>query len=728
MTTTQPFGGRPMASALRTRMASAALGLLALTAAETGARAQQSQPIALPGITVESQQAQPEAQKDSAAATGFPGGEPRSRSLTVPTLEEARRELSLVPGAVSVVSGADYREATSAKTIKDALDYVPGVFVQPKWGDDSRLSIRGSSLSRNFHLRGINLYMDGIPINTADGFGDFQELDPTAYDYIEVYKGANALRFGAATLGGAINFVTATGRNSDPFAASVDMGSFGFKRIQSSAGGEAGAFDFFVTGSAQEQDGYRDHSGGESQRLSSNLGIRLSPDAETRFYLNANHVEQDIPGAVTKDAALNSPTTAASGNVTNDQERNIDTLRFANKTTALVAPGTVVEVGAFGVDRHLKHPIFQWLDYKYLDYGAFGRVMNESNIGGFKNRLLIGLNQHNGSTDADQYENKLGEKGRLLSSAQQDSTNTTAYIENAFYVLPDVALVTGTQFLYASRELEDKFLSNGDQSGQNDFSAWSPKVGVLWEVDPHWQVFANVSRSAEAPSFGENSDDAGAAFKAELQTATTYEIGTRGRRPDYSWDVALYRANLDHELYCVTAAGAPAGSCAIRNADETIHQGVELGFGASVLRSLLEEGERPDRLWLNMAYTYNDFRFDDDAQYGDNELPGAPRHFLRAELLYKHPNGFFAGPNVECVPEAYFVDNANSVTTESYVLYGMKAGFDDGGAFSLYVEGRNLADTHYIASTSIADQANASSALFEPGTGRAFYAGAKVRW
>ena len=58
--------------------------------------------------------------------------------------------------------------------------------------------------------------MDGIPINTADGYGDFQEIDPSAYRYVEVYKGANALRFGANALGGAINFVTPTGRDAEP--------------------------------------------------------------------------------------------------------------------------------------------------------------------------------------------------------------------------------------------------------------------------------------------------------------------------------------------------------------------------------------------------------------------------------------------------------------------------------------------------------------------------------
>ena len=59
---------------------------------------------------------------------------------------------------------------------------------------------------------------------------------------------------------------------------------------------------------------------------------------------------------------------------------------------------------------------------------------------------------------------------------------------------------------------------------------------------------------------------------------------------------------------------------------------------------MFAHGARPDQLWLNVAYTFNDFHFDDDARFGDNVLPGAPRHFLRGELLYKHPRGSSSDP------------------------------------------------------------------------------------
>jgi iron complex outermembrane receptor protein len=718
-----------------------AVSALAIVASIQAARAQ-SGPAQLPGLVVEAKKAkakstrpaakskaEPSAAAPVAAAVQLDGAPPAGVSLTVPSTAQIQAELARVPGSVVVVPDTAYKQSTPATTMKDVLDYVPGVFVQPKWGEDSRLSIRGSGLSRNFHLRSVQLYQDGIPRNTADGYGDFQEIDPSAYRYVEVYKGSNALRYGSNALGGAINFVSPTGRDASRITASADIGSFGFHRLQSSIAGANGPFDLFVTASWQEQDGYRDHSWGESTRASGNIGVRLSEAVETRFFFSGSDIMQRIPGSVTRDVALSSPRTAAAGNVTNDQQRNIDAWRIANKTTIKLAPGTALEFGAFYNDRHLMHPIFQWLDYQYEDYGGFARIVDERIVGGYRNRLIAGLQIHNGRIDNKQYANGPGAaKGALLSSALDRSENYAAYVENSFYFMPTVALVTGTQFLHATRDRERR--EGSAVSGSTDFDLWSPKVGLLWDIDKRWQAFANISRSGEVPSFGESSSAASPPIQftdVKAQRATTYEIGTRGRREDFTWDLALYRMEIDNELMCFNVLGVD-GACQVINADKTVHQGIEIGFGITVLKGIVAPGPSPDRLWLNVAYTLNDFRYDRDTQFGDNELPGAPRHFVRGELLYKHPSGVFFGPNVEWVPTAYYVDSANTLKTDDYAIWGLKLGFDNGGPFSAYIEGRNLSDVAYIASASITDSATPTSALFEPGTGRAVFAGVKYRW
>ncbi|OYW54317.1 MAG: ligand-gated channel protein [Hyphomicrobium sp. 32-62-53] len=656
----------------------------------------------------------------------------RSGSLGVPTAAEARAEINRTPGGVDVVPAEEYKDNTPAITLKDALDYVPGVFIQPKWGEDSRLSIRGSGLSRNFHGRGVTLLMDGvIPITTADGSSDFQEIDPTAYRYIEVFKGGNALQYGANSLGGAINFVMPTGYDSDLFGARVDVGSFGLIKTSVSSGAVSGNTDYFITGTWQEADGFRDHSEGESFRGSANVGFKITPDLETRFYVNANQIRQDIPGAVTRANALSNPEGANPGNVARDFERNLDTVRVANRTAWRVQDGTVIEFGGFYMDRHLDHPIFRVIDNKHNEYGGFWRIVDDNVYGGFRNRFVAGVGIHNGETRARQFLNVLGERGTLFSDAEQKSDNTTFYAENSFFISPTFAIVGGVQ--YNDVEREQQRIAGAAAVGQANFDFWSPKGGFIWEPAKEWQIFGNISRSGEAPTFSEVTLAGAATTSLKVQRATTYEIGTRGNTPDFRWDLALYRSNIDNEFQCRTNLGPGGvvladGTCTQINLDKSVHQGVELGGAARVFMGVFEPGPRADEIWLHGAYTFNDFRFDNDARWGDNELPGAPRHYLRAELLYKHPSGVYAGPNVEWSPEAFFVDSANTVETTSYALLGAKLGFDNGGQWSAYIEGRNLTDEAYIASASIATIANANSLLFEPGTGRAVYGGIQFRW
>lgn len=651
-------------------------------------------------------------------------GEAATDALTVPDTVRAMAAIRRTPGAVEVVPDTAFKDGP-VQTVKDILDWVPGVFAQPRYGDDARVSIRGSGLSRNYGNRGLQMYMDGVPIHTSDGLVDLFEIDPSAYRYVEVFKGANAFRFGANSLGGAINYVTPTGRDAAKFDGRVDAGSFGYRKGQASTGGYDGPFDWFVTASAQRVDGFRDHSNGHEERASANFGYRISPDAETRFYLNLNSIRQRLPGEVTKQSALETPEAADGFFELVDQQRNIDSQRVANKTTLRFGP-TTVDLGLFALHRHVMHPIYQWLDYHVHDHGGFVRATDERTVDGYHNRLTVGADVHDGDIDTNQYDNLPGAvKGALAASMLDKSDNASAYVENTFYVRPDVSLVAGVRYLHAVRERRDRFLANGNQSGRRSYGIYSPKIGLLWDVDESWQIFANISRSAEVPTYDVNTFSTPASSTIDAQRATTFEAGTRGNRADLTWDVAVYRANIRNELQCLSNPTTP-GVCSVANADRTVHQGLEAGVGARLFKSV---ADNEDGVWLHATYTYNDFRFDGDRRYGDNRLPGAPPHYVRAELMYKHPGGLFIGPNVEWTPRRYYADNTNRATVDSYALLNVRIGFEPRrGGWSAYLEGRNLTDKRYIASTAVAETADATSALSEPGSGRAIYAGVRYKW
>ena len=105
-----------------------------------------------------------------------------------------------------------------------------------------------------------------------------------------------------------------------------------------------------------------------------------------------------------------------------------------------------------------------------------------------------------------------------------------------------------------------------------------------------------------------------------------------------------------------------------------------------------------------------------------------PKHLVIAEALYHHPNGFFAGPNLEWSPEAYFADNANSLAVDSYAVVGLRVGYESKDGWTAYLEGRNLTDERYISTAAVAGTASPTSQLFNPGNGRSVYVGLRRKW
>ena len=137
-----------------------------------------------------------------------------------------RQSLFQSAGSVGFVDAQSFTN-TYAFDLRDVLKDSPGVYVQERYGQELRLSIRGSGVARGFHTRGIEILQDGVPTNFADGSGDFYQIDPLALTAAEVYKGGNGLAYGSTTLGGAVNFTTPTALTADARnMVRIDGGSF----------------------------------------------------------------------------------------------------------------------------------------------------------------------------------------------------------------------------------------------------------------------------------------------------------------------------------------------------------------------------------------------------------------------------------------------------------------------------------------------------------------------
>jgi len=676
-------------------------------------------------------------------------------SLTVPSLEQTIQELRLVPGGASVTDAESYKTGR-AVTLKDALDYTPGVFVQPRFGaEEARVSIRGSGIQRTFHGRGLKLMQDGVPLNLADGGFDMQAVDPLAFDYIEVFRGANALRYGATTLGGAINFVSPTGYTAPPLQARFEYGSFETYRAQLSVAGVEGPLDYFMTGTHFSTDGFREHSAQSNQRFFGNVGYKINDDVETRFFFSYVHTDSQLPGGISQAQLEADPSQSARNPffrvvdyIDSNWKRDFDLYRVSNTTTFDLGNDARFNVSSFYAYKHLDHPILFVIDQVSHDFGLDFNYVNESEVFGRKNQFVAGFVPTFGFVDDNRYANVLGNRGAQISSDETTSANLDLYLENVHYLTDRFGLVGGGQVSYAIRNMEDKWapsIATSPNTLDQSYWGFSPKAGAIYDLTPDAQLFFNASRSFEPPTFGELAlGGLGGTNITTLdaQTATTVEAGSRGKMfgDRVRYDAAYYFAWVDDELMQYTIL---PGLTRTINAGRTHHQGVELAMDVTLLDGIFSAGSSPgsvigkqviepvegDRLVFRHNYLWNNFHFNNDGQFNDNQMPGIPEHYYRAELVYEHPCGFYFGPNMEWVFTDYPVDSANTFYSSAYALLGLKAGFRTDRGLSFYVEGRNLTDENYAATTDVMSVFNpASPNVFLPGDGRSVYFGLEYKF
>jgi len=645
-------------------------------------------------------------------------------------LGEVRERMSREPGSVQLVTPEEIR-ATRQANLGDVLRFVPGVYAAARFGaaDETQLSIRGSGLRNNFHLRGVNLLVNGMPYRNADGFTDFESLELLTTEDVQVYKGANALRYGGNTLGGAINLETKTGYTSRPFNAVAEGGSQGFFKGQASSGAVLGRFNYYASYARTDLDGYREHAGQQRDRVNLHLGYALSPSVDLRtFYLFA-HVEENLPGSLTATEFAADPRQAVAGNVTNRWGRDYDLHHVGVQLRAQLGARSRVDVAPYFQYRDIVHPIFQVIDQVSRDWGAEARFENTSPLGGLENRLTLGVQPTYGNVDDKQFVNSGGNEGALARNQRDVSGGVAAYAEDALRVTPRLTTVLGLRYARDVRRVQDFFLSNGDQSDRRLFTAWMPRLGLLYELPSvSGQVFANASRSYEPPLMLELNNLTVPGFvDVDAQDAWQLEVGTRGRSGGAEWNVAAYDVELRDEILNQNVQPFPNAPFTVptyRNAERTRHYGVETGLGYTLPGALLTRAGGGDRLGARVAYTWARYRFIRDSLHGGNDIPGAPEHVVQAELVYRHPIGLTLRPNLEWVPRKYFVDSGNTATNQGWTVLGARAELVVQRLRStVSVEARNLTGERYSPSVQVDD---ASGRFFNPADGRSLYAG--VRW
>jgi len=668
----------------------------------------------------------------TASATGTP---------TSPSVEEARQRLERIPGGVGLVEDSVFAE-DFAQSIGDVLIFTPGVFADTSAQRESRISIRGSGLNSGFERRGLTVLRDGVPISRASGATEFQEIDPLTIRYLEVFKGANGLQFGAASLGGAVNIVSPTGRTArSNFAGRIEGGSFNTLRGSVSAAGVSGSTDYYIGLTGLRDDGFREHSDVRSLYGHGNIGFRLSDAVETRFYVTALSDNFELNGSLRLADALANPRAAGRpvtvgpfrpggpvtvldpGPVADDWDRNLDVLRLSN-LTAITLGSSTLEIGGWYTRRKLDHAITRFagiIDQKEDEFGVSLRALGEFTLlGDTVSRWTLGGSYAKANNRARRHRNRNGERAGLTNESDQDSTNLTAFGQLDLGLTQRLTAVLGGQYVKVVRDV-DAILA--EVSGRGEYEQFSPRFGLLYALSDTAQLYANINRSFEPASLADLTSGGSRPFAPLTeQRATTYEIGSRGQADFVAWDISLYRSEVENEFLDFGVPGTNGFVSFTDNADRTIHQGIELGLDVYVARARL--AARGQAFTLRGAFTFNDFRFDDDVTYGDNRLAGVPRYLFVSEARFEQKDSWYVSANLRWVFDGPWADFANTERAPGYELVGLTAGVDVLPGVRLFGSVENLFDTVFISNVATnANQSLERAAIYTPGVGRAIYGG-----
>jgi len=401
-----------------------------------------------------------------------------------------------------------------------------------------------------------------LNFNQGDGETILEDFDVASLTYAEVFRGADAFKYGALTLGGAINLVPFNGYNAAPFQVPLEGGSYGFFRGDMSSGAVEGQFDEFGAIGFRAREGLREHSRENTEILFADFGYKSGDQVENRFYLTMDRTNRNLPGGLTKSEMENDPSQANPLAITQDWNKEWSYIRMADKLTVRTED-VEFDAGVFWFHRDLENRGFFSPDFRegiemfYSDnFGGNLNFLSRHELFGQRNILTIGVSPQYEDEPTQNYENIFGHPGATTARGIGSSINVPVYLEDQLYVAPQLSIVAGAQVIFAERHFQDTFPSDveGNQSNRQNFSGFTPKLGSIYEINREMQAFVNFSRSWHPPSldnlveFIEGPNSSVVYTPLQPQHAWTIEIGTRGKYSRVQWELSLYRSGLRNEV------------------------------------------------------------------------------------------------------------------------------------------------------------------------------------
>ncbi|HAV5588490.1 TPA: TonB-dependent receptor [Acinetobacter baumannii] len=636
-------------------------------------------------------------------------------------------------------------DSSSQVNLTEVVKGIPSLQIRNRenYAQDLQLSMRGFGARSTFGVRGIRLYVDGIPATMPDGQGQTSNIDLSSLDHVEVLTGPFSSLYGNSS-GGTILTSTKEGQGKDSIELSYSGGSHDKSRaglvLQGGAKG-ANEPSYIISSSYFDTDGYREHSGAEKVLNNAKLSWNLDDGSKINWVTNYVKIHADDPQGLTHDQWNANPKQQVpflkQFNVRKDIEQTQTGVTWSkpindkNELYAMAYLGNRQVTQYQSIPKSTQDASINHaggvIDFERNYYGADFRWTGKELLP--NTTLSVGVALDAMDEDRKGFENFnadgiYGVKGNLRRDEDNTLWNIDPYLQASWQFLPTWRLDTGVRYSNVHYKSEDNYLSNGDDSGKTDYDKVLPSVALSWQILPELMAYVSYAKGFETPTFTEMAyrpdGQSGFNFDLTASTSDTYETGLKSQNQLGDFTLAVFQTKTKDDI---VSAGNSNGRSTFRNADKTLREGLEFAWNKKLWRDLI----------ATASYSYLDATFDADipalgniAQISSgNAIPGIAKNQAYASLAWQPSHGLYGGVDVQYMDKVY-VNDTNSDAAPSYSVTSANVGYAwviGDWKVNSFARVDNLFDKKYAGSVIVND---GNSRYFEPADGRNWSAGLRV--
>ncbi|MEH2273482.1 MAG: TonB-dependent siderophore receptor [Nostoc sp.] len=522
-----------------------------------------------------------------------------------------------------------------------------------------------SRIADTFSIRGFrarNVYRNGVKDRFADGAALSSSL--TNIDRVEVVRGPNSVIYGQVNPGGIINIVTKKPLSQPYYALEVRRGGYELFEPSldlSSPLTKDGSLSYRLNTSYRTAEDFTDFYNEKRFFVSPVVNWRIGKNTNLTFDSEYEDIQQSLGtgleqiasatilpnpnGKIPINRYLGEPTDFFNRQLHrynyNLEHRFNDNWSISNSFQAAfltldlreTAVTSLLEADNRTVERTLTtfpKPT------EYEDYTLDTHVIGDFNTGNIKHKLLAGFDLFRQTQSINilravaapldvfnpVYGRPLGDTfGRLDLYFRDDALGF--YLQDQVTLANNLKLLVGGRYDLVENEFANRIASTA--SVQSD-SAFSPRVGIVYQPIAPVSLYASYSRSFEQVTGADKNDSL---FKPQL--GTQYEVGVKTDLFDnkLSATLALYQLTLTNIL-----TTDPTDPNFEVQTGEQRSRGVELSVTGEILPG-----------WNVIGfYGYTDARItkDNDLPVG-NRVEGVPQHVASLWTTYTFLTGSLKG-------------------------------------------------------------------------------------